>query len=176
MHVTTPRNLFQFFETASYIVYLARPPLSYRAKNDFELFLLSQPPEGWNSRHALPSLVLSSFFCSIPYHLFNFLQMKPDQAGVGSTGLGGVGWGEEGYTGTLSRGLSCQAAFLHLLLALHSALTIPDSKLPAVSVGGALPSIHPQHFFPQLQRLLSLFIKIFFFFSNKTSRVRLSLL
>lgn len=101
--------------------------------------------------------------------------MKPDQAGVGSTGLGGVGWGEEGYTGTLSRGLSCQAAFLHLLLALHSALTIPDSKLLAVSVGGALPSIHPQHFFPQLQRLLSLFIKIFFF-SNKTSRVRLPLL
>lgn len=85
--------------------------------------------------------------------------MKPDEAGVGSTGLGGMGWGEEGYTGTLSRGLSCQAAFLHLLLAFHSALTIPDSKLPAVSVGGALPSIHPQ-----LQRLLSLFIKIFFFF------------
>lgn len=96
--------------------------------------------------HCLPWWALSSFFFLIPYHLFNFLQMKPDQAGVGSTGLGGVGWGEEGYTGALSRGLSCQAAFFHLLLAFHSALTIPDSKLPAVSVGRALPSIHPGHF------------------------------
>lgn len=96
--------------------------------------------------HCLPWLALNSFFFSVPYHLFNFLQMKPDLAGVGSTGLGGVGRGEEGYTGTLSHGLLCQAAFLHLLVAFHSALTIPDSKLPAVSVGGALPSIHPRHF------------------------------